>query len=146
MDYESYVSRVHLKYLSRPHDEDETSKWRNWDHWLDQHVGIKWYENDPTELCYDKNQDITRMLLENHITCGKRAVDHDGDHFYTGALDSSMALEYNTECNNDAYTAETNVCTCNRENSNELAFFLNETDQNGSIDDDEYGCHHDDEY
>lgn len=146
LEYEDYIGRVHDKYLTRPHDEDETSKWRNWDHWLDQHMGIKWYMDDPDDLCFDKNQDVTAMLLENHVTCGKRAIDGDGDHFYTGTPQSSMAIEFNTECNNDFGAAETNVCTCNRENSNELAFFKGDTDSTGSIDDIAYGCHHDDEF
>mmetsp|Transcript_102902 Transcript_102902/g.295031 ORF Transcript_102902/g.295031 Transcript_102902/m.295031 type:complete len:551 (-) Transcript_102902:243-1895(-) len=144
-DYETYIARVHKKYLTRPHSGNPDDMWRNWDHFLDQHIGIKWYRDTPSDMCYNHNQDITSMLKDHHISCGKRAVDGDGDHFYTATPASTMSLEYNTECNYGAM-GETNVCTCNAENSNELAFFMNETDQNGSIDDDEYGCHHDDEY
>jgi hypothetical protein len=38
-DYEDYIYKVHEKYLTSQ-DGDISHRWRGWDHWLDQHIGI----------------------------------------------------------------------------------------------------------
>ena len=48
-DYENYVGRVHERYLSRPADGTEDGRWRGWDHFLDQHIGIKYAPSDGCE-------------------------------------------------------------------------------------------------
>lgn len=116
--YENYINKVHGRYLQEPHGNLKRDRWRNWDHWLDQHVGVKYYE---TEGCYDKSKAVTSRLLENDNAVGKRAIDGDGDHYYTGYDGSSMCIEYNTEqCHYGI--GETDTCTCNRYNSNELEY------------------------
>uniref|UniRef100_A0A7S2ANT5 Uncharacterized protein n=1 Tax=Octactis speculum TaxID=3111310 RepID=A0A7S2ANT5_9STRA len=116
-DYEEYISRVHERYLSHSSSPGEkaTDQWRNWDHWLDQHIGIAWAE---TEGCTDKNKDITEALLAKDIYLGER--DAAGDHFYTAYEDVSMAVEYSTAtCSHGKGVP--NVCTCSKLNSNLLA-------------------------
>lgn len=128
-DYEDYISRVHKKYLSKPEKLGKAYHWRNWDHWLDQHVGLKWTESSG---CHAKNQAVTERLLEDDEYVGKRAIHEDGDHFYVGYEGTAMCIEYNTECHHGK--GETNTCTCLKENSNELA------NASGV----HYDCYHDD--
>lgn len=128
-DYEEYITRVHEKYLSKPEKRGKKYHWRNWDHWLDQHVGFKWAESSG---CHAKNQAITERLLEDDEYVGKRAIQNDGDHFYVGYRGTAMSIEYNTECHHGE--GETNTCTCLKENSNQLA------NASGV----HYDCYHDD--
>lgn len=114
--YEDYITEVHKKYLQPPHGQLKRDRWRNWDHWLDQHVGLKWKQSDG---CHDKSKTITSALLDKDIPVGKRAIDGDGDHYYSGYSGMSMCIEYNTEeCHFGI--GETDVCACSRENSNRL--------------------------
>jgi len=116
--YENYIEKVHGRYLQEPHGNLKRDRWRNWDHWLDQHVGVKY---DEVEGCYDKSEQVTSRLLSNDIPVGKRAITGDGDHYYTGYSGSSLSVEYNTEqCHFGI--GETDTCTCNKYNSNELEY------------------------
>lgn len=112
--YEDYIYEVHRKYLQKPHGSLRKDRWRNWDHWLDQHVGLKWKEEYG---CYDHSRAVTSYLLDANIPVGKRAIQQDGDHYYSGYSGSSMCIEYNTESCHYGI-GETDVCGCNRENSN----------------------------
>lgn len=114
--YEDYIRQVHVKYLKNRQTNLRRDAWRNWDHWLDQHVGIKWKEDDG---CYDHSKAVTSRMLDNDTPVGKRAINGDGDHYYVGYEGTSMSLEYNTEqCHYGV--GETDTCTCNHYNSNEL--------------------------
>ena len=115
-DYQNYVDRVHERYLSRPNDGKAADRWRGWDHFLDQHIGIK-YAMDAG--CEAEAQVVNKMLLDNHVPVGKRSVAEDGDHYYAGYKQIPMTMEFNTEC----HTGEgmTNICACVHANSDLLA-------------------------
>lgn len=116
-DYEEYITQVHEKYLrDLDHPEYEaTKRWRNWDHWLDQHVGIAWSKTDG---CIDKNKQITEALLKNDAYLGER--DAAGDHFYTAYPDVAMTVEYETgSCTHGVGVPD--ICTCSRYNSDLLS-------------------------
>lgn len=136
-DYEEYITKTHERYLTREIGERPLDKWRNWDHWLDMHVGVKFKE---VEGCEATSTTISQGLINQDALVGKRAINNDGDHYYIGYRDSSMCVEYNTEQCHDG-VGETNICTCIRENSKRLAF-----DKLGNLTDDGYGCDHDDVY
>jgi len=116
--YEDYIDAVHHKYLTLK-DEDEMweNRWHHWDHWLDTHVGIK-FKN--TTGCHDKAGEVNRYLLKDHIPTGKRAINKDGDHYYSGYPGVSMTMEYNTECH-IMVNKSTDLCGCVHDNSNKLA-------------------------
>uniref|UniRef100_A0A7S2RRD5 Uncharacterized protein n=1 Tax=Rhizochromulina marina TaxID=1034831 RepID=A0A7S2RRD5_9STRA len=114
-DFEKYVSRVHDKYLSRPEDKDIEDRWRNWDHWLDAHVGIKYKSSDG---CVAKAIKLNKLLIDDDINVGKRLVTYDGDHYYSGYKGAFMALEFNTECH---YGTASDLCGCTAMNNYFLA-------------------------
>merc|ERR1711998_387204 len=116
--FEDYLEAVHHKYLVLP-DQDliEEDRWHHWDHWLDSHVGIK-FKN--TTGCEDTAMKVNNYLLEGQIPTGKRAINHDGDHYYTGPSGISLSFEYNTECH-VFVNKSTDICTCVHENSDKLA-------------------------
>jgi hypothetical protein len=62
-DYEDYIYKVHEKYLSS-HDGDISRRWLGWDHWLDQHIGIK-YAGPSLIDQYERYWDSTRKLLSD---------------------------------------------------------------------------------
>merc|ERR1711988_121417 len=104
-EYVQYINTVHEKYLSNRVNSRKDEKWRNWDHWLDQHVGLKW----SGEMgCHDQSKAVTSALLESDTLVGKRAAS-DGDHFYSAYMGVPMTIEYNLE---DCYNGvgETAVC------------------------------------
>ena len=102
--------------MSRPNDGKAADRWRGWDHFLDQHIGIK-YAMDAG--CEAEAQVVNKMLLDNHVPVGKRSVAEDGDHYYVGYKQIPMTMEFNTEC----HTGEgmTNICACVHANSDLLA-------------------------
>lgn len=130
--YSDYVGRVHEKFLSRPADKDDAHRWRGWDHFLDQHVGIKYtgksaLQDDASalatkeqDLCLVQAGKMNAKFLDEHTLVGKRFIQSDGDHYYTGYTSSSMALEFNTECHYGA-AGTTDICTCDPQNSDTLA-------------------------
>lgn len=132
VDYENYVDRVHERYLSRPADGDYHDRWRGWDHFLDQHIGIKFAED---EGCEAKAQVVNQMLLDDKIPVGKRSVETDGDHYYAGYPRMSMTVEYNTD---DCHFGDgnTNICACLHSNSDVL--FLEKYDYSCLSNDDEF--------
>lgn len=141
-DYEDYIFKVHDRYLSKPEDGDITHRWRNWDHWLDMHIGVKYAGKSMTSWVTDANDDddtvtydddellqescllagkqLNEYLIDEHIDAGKRFIQSDGDHYYCGFDGSSMTIEFNTECHYGNEGA-TDVCTCNVMNSDNLA-------------------------
>ena len=103
-----------------------------WDHWLDTHIGVKYsgkayftgfddeVKTDLQSTCLTEAEEVTTMLLDNQIPVGKRFIQSDGDHYYSGYSGLSMALEFNTECHYGDDGA-TDVCTCVSQNSDTLA-------------------------
>ena len=130
-DYENYVGRVHERYLSRPADGTEDGRWRGWDHFLDQHIGIKYA---PSDGCENQAQKVNKMLLDNKIPVGKRSIEGDGDHYYAGFPSVAMTLEFNTECHYGE--GNTNICACMHANSDVL--FLEKYDYSCVTDDDQF--------
>lgn len=125
--FEDYINQVHEKYLLKPNGTLHRDRWRNWDHWLDRHVGMAIEQKH--DYCMERNEAITARLLDKDTPVGKRAIGSE-DHFYVGYYNSSFTLEYNVNCHSGV--GETNVCTCNHENSNELG---NNTDTSCDGDD-----------
>lgn len=133
-DYEAYVGRVHARYLATPLDQDSSKRWRSWDHWLDQHVGVKYVGASRSgsvagsaltadglqATCLAMAGEVNDALLKSKAWVSKRTIQHDGDHYYTGYPDSAMAVEYNTECHYGQEGA-TDICTCVPENSDNWA-------------------------
>ena len=78
-DYQAYISRVHEKYLSRP--DKEGALWRNWDHYLDTHVGLRYTF---IEGMVEETEKLHETFLENNIYLGRRSIKDDGDHYYCG--------------------------------------------------------------
>jgi hypothetical protein len=130
-DYEEYVGRVHSRYLSRPADGNSEDKWRGWDHFLDQHVGIKYARTDG---CENQAQTVNKMRIDDDIPVGKRSVEGDGDHYYAGYPKIAMTMEFNTECYHG--DGSTNICACMHANSDLL--FLKEYDYKCMDNDDEF--------
>jgi hypothetical protein len=191
--YEEYVYNVHKRYLSMPKDGNDAHRWRGWDHWLDQHIGVKYAGStmvveqerqqqnsgdndddkddgssnskesehpstdvgdaagdigpggqsvnlattlpvmhdifddgeDDSELeldakCLEMAEEVTEVLLDEHLMVGKRSITTDGDHYYVGFEGNIMAVEFNTECHN-ALQGSTDICTCVETNSEEYA-------------------------
>ena len=141
--YEDYLAKVHERYLQRPADKDESSRWRGWDHWLDQHVGLKYagtshasllksppmsytddeitaYDVTLQATCLTMATEMNEFLLDEKIWVGKRSLLTDGDHYYTAQAGNTLAVEFNTECH---YGQEgtTDICTCVAENSDNYA-------------------------
>lgn len=133
--YQDYVGKVHERFLSLPADGDSDHRWRGWDHYLDQHIGIK-YSGDSAvdstdvveadtmqDLCLTQATKMNERFLADKTWVGKRFIQTDGDHYYTGYSSSSMALEFNTECHYGQEGA-TDICTCVPQNSDTLALEL----------------------
>lgn len=131
-DYQQYIGKVHERFLSRPADGDTAHKWRGWDHWLDQHIGIMYagsslitgdddqYKEEMQAKCVVEDAALNAEFLNDRTFVGKRFIQDDGDHYYTGYASSSMALEFNTECHYGA-KGTTDICMCNPQNSDYLA-------------------------
>ena len=129
---------MHERYLALPEDKAEADRWRNWDHWLDQHVGIKYAGSSDAEAlagsvsdldalkdelqatCLTMAKEVNEVLLDEKVWTGKRSILTDGDHYYTATAGNSLALEFNTECHYGEMGA-TDICTCVAENSDNLA-------------------------
>ena len=135
--YEDYISRVHERFLMRPDQSSEgvasqSTRWRMWDHWLDTHIGIKYSgdafassyddtaKSELQDTCLDEAKEVNSMLLDNKIPVGKRFIQEDGDHYYSGYSGLTMAIEFNTECHYGDDGA-TDVCTCVSQNSDTYA-------------------------
>jgi hypothetical protein len=131
-DYQNYIGKVHERFLSKPVDGDSAHKWRGWNHWLDQHVGVKYAGStlimgDDDEFrsmmqasCVAQGAALNAEFLNDHTLVGKRFIQEDGDHYYTGYSSSSMAIEFNTECHYGA-KGTSDICMCNPQNSDYLA-------------------------
>jgi len=130
--YQNYVGKVHQRFLALPADGEDEHRWRGWDHFLDQHIGIKYSGSSAVsstdteeatsmqDLCLVQAGKLNAKFLDEKTLVGKRFIQTDGDHYYTGYSSSSMALEFNTECHYGAEGA-TDICTCIPQNSDTLA-------------------------
>jgi hypothetical protein len=146
-DYEDYIYQVHEKYLTGTGDGDPTHRWRMWDHWLDQHVGVMYggtsmieqyeqhegiddnaltdkrsndYWKEMDAKCLEMSKEVTETLIDQKQLVGKREVLTDGDHYYVGYEGLSMTIEYNTECHY-GQDGTTDLCTCVSTNSDRWA-------------------------
>ena len=122
-DYDEYVEAVHQEYLLERRADDASSNWFDWDHWLDQHIGVEIDYVDGE--CETVNHDIRKVLFENQIPVGeRRAFERFSDgtrnyssHYYTG-YKGSLAWEFHVQCSADNQAPD--VCGCNNENNNIL--------------------------
>ena len=81
-----YVENVHQEYLR----QRANGSWFEWDHFLDQHIGLQYYEVG--DACVDKDRAVREALHEQRIPVGERR-DMEGlstgatnwtTHYYTG--------------------------------------------------------------
>lgn len=70
--------------------------------------------------CLTMAAEVNDALLTAKSWVGKRTILADGDHYYTGYADATVAIEYNTECHYGQAGA-TDICTCVPENSDNWA-------------------------
>lgn len=125
-EYESYVADVHKRFLVLRDTENMwNDRWHHWDHFLDTHIGIK-FKNSTG--CKDKAIQLNEYLLRDHIYVGKRSINMDGDHYYSGYPGVAMTMEYNTECHVFP-NKSTDICACVHDNSDKLARELGLADE-----------------
>lgn len=132
--YENYISRVHERYLTQPLEDQDKYRYRNWDNWLDQHFGVQY--NVTEKNCERVNAKVRERLIKEKLRLAQRAGWDEGDHFYVGYWNSSVAFEYNTL---DCYhgVGITNVCMCDMENSDLLFTELGNASTSCPEDDDQ---------
>lgn len=125
-NYEDYVTGVHSRYLKlKDQSRLWKDRWHHWDHFLDTHVGVK-FKNSTG--CTDRSIYVNTELLNDEIPVGKRAINRDGDHYYSGYPGVAMTMEYNTECH-IFVNKSTDICGCVHDNSYKLAEELGVADE-----------------
>ena len=118
-DYEDYVQDSHNRFVGTASVSTNQNKW---DHWMDQHIGLKYREVD--DACAAKDNVVRKVLHERRIPVGERRcyeklitqVDNYTSHYYTG-YKGTLAWEFNLQCSD---TSAPNVCTCDPDNNNKL--------------------------
>ena len=119
-NYDDYVAAVHDEYLT----QRSAGSWFEWDHFLDQHIGLKYREVDAA--CAAKDNLVRKVLHERRIPVGERRcyeklitqVDNYTSHYYTG-YKGSLTWEFNLQCSGDDGAPD--VCGCIASN-NDLEF------------------------
>ena len=116
-DYDTYIEDVHMQYIAQA--SSDGGSWFNWDHWLDQHVGLKYQETGDT--CVTMDRAVRKTIFEHQIPVGeRRSADGAGNettHYYTG-FKGSVAWEMNVLCSTDDGAPD--VCACIGANNDEL--------------------------
>ena len=124
-DYDAYVEAVHEQY----NGPDARADWFGWDHFMDQHVGLRYAPSGaPCARAEAGARDSLRLSavpVAERRQAGAEAsagLAVNATHFYTGPK-GSLAWELNLECSSDA--AAPGVCTCDADNND--AFYLEQT-------------------
>lgn len=76
-DYETYVAAVHERYLAKPADGVDAHRWRNWDHFLDAHIGLKFQglaSDADVETSHAVTDDVDRIYLQDTCLSTNEAV------------------------------------------------------------------------
>ena len=113
-DYDAYVEAVHAQYAR--------DDWFGWDHWLDQHVGLKYTETG--NPCWDTSSTARSVMEGTGMPVAERrdfeettdGFEGNTTHYYTG-YKGTLAWEFNLQCSD---TSAPNVCTCDPDNNNKL--------------------------
>jgi hypothetical protein len=104
-DYEDYIYKVHKRYLT-DHDKDSQHRWRNWDHWLDQHIGIKYAGSSMISSKDDDDTADANMIAKtNEGTTPKKAKHEASSESSTGGSrliddgeNDELAIELDENC------------------------------------------------
>lgn len=124
-DYNSYIFKTHAE-IAGAYDD-----WSGWDHWMDQHIGLKYVGPDACAVSAQLNANLT----SRGIAVGQRTTADYGQesaiHWYTGYA-GSMTWEYWVSgcASTSTYStdSEADVCACNAANNDKL--FYEETGTN----------------
>lgn len=124
LTYESAVTKAHSELVS-------ANGWFGWDHWLDQHIGVRNTVYDPPEdkmKCEKLSREITDSLKFTGTPVGERLVmGGSGDkalnqtHIYSG-YHGTLAWEYNQQCYQWRHENIPGICACNSVN-NDIMYF-----------------------
>merc|ERR1719198_2603505 len=120
-DYDKYIESVHLDYIAQT--SKDGGSWFNWDHWLDQHIGLKYQETG--EECRSMDREVRASIFSDSIPVGERrdfaklttGIENHTTHYYTG-YKGSIAWEMNVQCSTDDGAPD--VCACLGANNDEL--------------------------
>ena len=119
-DYDAYVEAVHEQY----NGPDARADWFGWDHFMDQHVGLRYAPSGaPCARAEAGARDSLRLSavpVAERRQAGAEAsagLAVNATHFYTGPK-GSLAWELNLACSSDA--AAPSVCTCDADNNDKL--------------------------
>uniref|UniRef100_A0A7S2AYI5 Uncharacterized protein n=1 Tax=Octactis speculum TaxID=3111310 RepID=A0A7S2AYI5_9STRA len=125
LTYESAVTKSHSEHLA------PTGNWFGWDHWLDQHIGVRNTVYDPGDhkvMCERLSREITESLIHTEMPVGERLVMGGGGdkalnqtHIYSG-YHGTLAWEYNQQCYEWREESVPGICSCNAMN-NDIAYF-----------------------
>ncbi|KAH8065384.1 hypothetical protein JL720_12800 [Aureococcus anophagefferens] len=121
-DYNSYIWKTHAE-IAGSYDN-----WAGWDHWMDQHIGLKYVGSDSCAVSHQLNANLTAR----GVAVGQRTTaDYGAEkaiHWYTGYA-GSMTWEYwVTGCPSYSTDSEADVCACHASNNDKI--FLEETGAN----------------
>ena len=124
-DYNSYIWKTHAE-IAGSYDN-----WAGWDHWMDQHIGLKYVGSDSCAVSHQLNANLTAR----GVAVGQRTTADYGSekaiHWYTGYA-GSMTWEYwVTGCPSYSTDSEADVCACHASNNDKI--FLEETGTNCTL-------------
>ena len=120
-------------YIAKTHDTITNGKyefWSGWDHWLDQHIGLKYVGDEPC----GRTNSLNGNLSASGPPIGQRTTADYGSekatHWYTG-YPGSVSWEYWViGCDYGSFNNDADVCAC--VDSNNDKFFLADTGLNCS--------------
>mmetsp|Transcript_19547 Transcript_19547/g.77765 ORF Transcript_19547/g.77765 Transcript_19547/m.77765 type:complete len:522 (-) Transcript_19547:72-1637(-) len=115
-EYNAYVLATH-KAITGAHAD-----WAGWDHWLDQHIGLKYVGTETRAVAATLNA----RLVARGLPVGQRTTDTYGDedavHWYTG-YPGPMTWEYWVpNCAWASTNHQADVCACTPENNDRLFY------------------------
>ncbi|KAJ8613813.1 hypothetical protein CTAYLR_004931 [Chrysophaeum taylorii] len=111
-EYNQYIHSIHERTAAAYDD------WEGWDHWLDQHIGLKYVGH--------RNEAVARMLNDNltSVAVGQRTTADYGQekavHWYTGYRGSISWEYWVTGCSEFSTNGEADVCACISANNDAL--------------------------
>lgn len=114
-DYDDYARDLHATYFTESALAPYNGEWYNWDHLMDQHIGL-WYSGDE-EACSERAANVRAGLSEAGIAVGERG-ESDAHEMYCGYA-GPMTWQYQWQhCDADRSDAPSE-CACVGSNNNE---------------------------
>ncbi|KAH8048897.1 hypothetical protein JL720_15748 [Aureococcus anophagefferens] len=111
----------------RARDRGSYDNWAGWDHWMDQHIGLKYVGSDSCAVSHQLNANLTARRRRGQRTTADYGAEK-AIHWYTGYA-GSMTWEYwVTGCPSYSTDSEADVCACHASNNDKI--FLEETGAN----------------